>query len=162
MSQRGALGSPREACSCIWPSVCRNTRSTPSTRSCSSCYGGARSSTACSARSCTASSDAPPGLLRLPPRTLPPPPSPPHCLRASASAAGPGNVLWRIGEIIKPWCVYVVGFVLGSLPPPPVLPSQQSRCGGRTSLAAGRSGASDLQLPLGLLGEALTFRAPGS
>lgn len=205
MSQRGVLGSPREARSCIWPCVRRNTRSTPSTRSCSSCYDGARSSIVCSARSSTASSEppwphglaqasctsppTPPGSLPPPPRgrrcplprhrclelppVLHPPPvqgapaAPqegafclPRCLWASASGAGPGDVLWKTVELIKPWCVCTLWALRWEPVAAPVLPSPQSRCGQRTSLAAGLNGLSDLHLPLGLLGEAFTFWAP--
>ena len=133
-------GVPWEARPSSDPVSYRNTRSTPSTRSCSSCCGGARSSIACSVRSSTASSE-----LRLPPqecRCLPTstslslpraldggtPAALPRCLWLLPQRADPGNVLLEFIEIIKPWYVWIsVGFCTG-WPVTPILPS----CGART------------------------------
>lgn len=97
---RGCLGSRTVGslgvCRSPRPVSRRNTRSTPSIRSCSSCCGGARSSTACSARSSTASSEpAAAAATTSPPRALdggtPPPPA--LLPLESALAVDPGNVL---------------------------------------------------------------------
>lgn len=92
---RGCSGVPWEACSCIRPCVHRNTRSTPSTRSCSSCCDGARSSIACSARSSTASSEP------CCPVDLPLPPLRPTAQMAPASASPP--LSWTSHALCPSW-----------------------------------------------------------
>lgn len=99
----GSLGvrrSPR-------PMSRRNTRSTPSIRSCSSCCGGARSSTACSARSSTASSEPAAAAATSHPRALDggTPLLLPRCLWSLPWLQTQEMCFWKCIEIIKPWCV---------------------------------------------------------
>lgn len=144
----GVVGCPWGACSCIRPSLCRSTQSTPSTRSCSSCCGGARSSIACSARSCTASSELCPQpecrltsaglhrhLMNFPsPSSLSlekgaTPPAAGLCPRCKSRTCALGD-----HRDNKAMCVCMcVGLCTGGLSPPD-LPSGWGACGGQARL----------------------------
>lgn len=155
---RGVLGCPWGTCPCIHPSVCRSTRSTPSTRSCSSCCGGVRSSIACSARSCTASSEQRPRLecpgaprhLLEPPSCPPPcpcrePPQPPDsglCRRRRSRTCAFGE--YSDNKVV---CVCMFARVWASAPPS--CPHGGERVGGRTGSGARQTWRLDLYLPWG-------------